>query len=118
MELATLPGTLSRWTEIGQAFDEWERLRVAFYGVIGIVAFVTLLAIEPSMLVRPDSLSEMAMGAVAANICFFAGHLVDCYATWLFGRLRWIRPVVFGLGTLGSVLLTIGAVIAIHLQLQ
>ena len=103
----------SRLAQIGQAFVEWEKLRVWYNLVLGSVALVGVLVADASLLLDVNSLAEMAFAAVAANACFFAGHIVDCYATWLFGRLRWIRPVVFGVGTLGSVLLVLVMIAAI-----
>lgn len=96
----------ARWAEIGQAFVEWEKLRVWYNGVLAVVALASILVVSPKLLMDVDKLFQMATLALAANCCFFAGHIVDCYATWLFGRQHWIRPLVYTVGTLGSVLLT------------
>jgi hypothetical protein len=103
-----------RWAEIGQAFAEWEKLRVWYNGVIGVVALVSVLVVHPQLLLDVDKLGAMGALAISANICFFAGHIVDCYATWLFGRVHWIRPLVFTAGTLGSILLTAASVLLIE----
>jgi hypothetical protein len=103
-----------RSIEIGQAFAEWERLRVWYNGVLAVVALLAIVLVSPRLLLDAQKLWEMATLAVAANVCFFAGNIVDCYATWLFGRLRWIRPLVFTVGTAGSVLLTAVSVLLLE----
>ena len=42
------------------------------------------------------------VGAVIANICYFAGPILETYITWLGYRGRWLRIVLFVLGTLLS----------------
>jgi hypothetical protein len=100
----------ARMAEIGLAFVAWEKLRVVYNLVLGLAALIAVLVVDASLLLDLDSLERMAAAAVAANACFFAGHVVDCYATWLFGRLPWVRPVLFALGTVGSVLVTLAVI--------
>lgn len=112
---AVLESKAARMAEIGLAFVAWEKLRVPYNLILGIVALVAVLVVDGSLLLDLDALERMAAAAIAANACFFAGHIVDCYATWLFGRLPWIRPILFALGTIGSVLVTLVVILEVML---
>lgn len=111
-----LDGRAARMAEIGQTFVSWEKLRPLYNLLLGIAALAAVLIADASLLLDMGALETMAAAAVAANVCFFAGHIVDCYATWLFGQVRWIRPVLFALGTFGSILVTLAVVFEIVLD--
>lgn len=108
-----LSGRRLRYLQVGEAFVGWEKMRILYNLILATVALILVLVVDPKLLLDVDALEKMAMAAVGANVCFFAGHLVDCYATWLFGPLPWLRPLVFFVGTLGSLLLVLFVVLAL-----
>lgn len=113
---APLTGRELRFAEIGEAFVRWEKLRVWYNVVLAVVALVAVLLIEPRLMLKVASLEYLVAAAIGANACFFAGHIVECYATWFFGRISWIRPVVFTCGTLGAMVLTFMTIAFVHFE--
>jgi hypothetical protein len=47
---------------------------------------------------------------VVANLCYFAGPIVETYIVWLGFRAAWVRIVLFVLGTLFSCILAFATV--------
>lgn len=91
-------------------FIQWEKLRI-IYNVV--LVFVTL-GISGSILVPQmqtagfesylkllSHLSFTALcGAVIANLCFFAGPLLETYVKWLWSQFRFPRTALLIAGTL------------------
>jgi len=96
-------------------FLAWEKLRLVY---VGLLAAVTLLlaALDPSR--SFTSLRfwiPVVEGAVVANVCYFAGPIIETYVTWLGFRGRWLRYTLFVLGTLFSIMLAFGAIASLLL---
>jgi len=104
-----------RYAQLGEVVVAWERLRI-WYNVA--LAGTTLLAVSmvgPRMLLDPRVLGSIVVAAIAANACFSAGPITEGYITWWFGSVRWLRNIVFLLGTLGSVALTFAVILLLEI---
>jgi len=104
----SVPSTLGGIAK--STFLAWEKLRLVY---IGVLAAITLLlaVLDPSKaLASPRFWMLVIEGAVIANVCYFAGPVIETYVTWLGFRGRWLRYSLFGLGTLFSCLLAFGAI--------
>ncbi|MEZ6035647.1 MAG: hypothetical protein R3C17_21320 [Planctomycetaceae bacterium] len=76
-------------------FLAWERLRILFIFVPGLVT--VLLAGRNIAALR--TLVLIAEGAIVANICYFAGPIVETYVRWLGYEGKWVRWFLFVGGT-------------------
>ena len=86
-------------------FLAWERLRLIYISVLGVL---TLLLGWGSFGVFEYWLT-VAAGAVVANVCFFAGPIVETYITWLGYQGKWLRTLLFTVGTLFTCVLAVAA---------
>lgn len=85
-------------------FLAWEKLRPAFVALLGIVALpLVVLADAP----WPAAVKILLEGAVAANLLYFAGPLLETSICWLGLRVAWVRWGLFIGGTLLSLILTV-----------
>lgn len=84
-------------------FLAWERLRVLYVLVLGLLT-VLLAGAE---LGRLKTLMVVAEGAFVANVCFFAGPLVETAIHWLGYDGKWVRWLLFICGMLLSCLLVV-----------
>jgi hypothetical protein len=80
--------------------------------VLAVVTLIAILNINASPLVDPRAMAAMLLAALAANACFCVGPLLEGYVTWFFGPVRWLRGVVFVVGSMGAVGLTMVVVLA------
>ena len=97
---------------VKQVFLRWERWRVAYN--LTLVGLVIALAIAWG-----DANSnwsrlaiECVLGAIVANLCYFAGPAADAYLRWLGVEYRAIAPCLFACGLLFTMWLatvTVGA---------
>jgi hypothetical protein len=83
-------------------FISWERLRVVYVLLLG--AFTMMLSIpgvihNGSQLLTFRGLIMIAEGAIVANICYFAGPIVETYVCWLGYNRQWVRWLLFIGGT-------------------
>jgi hypothetical protein len=107
-EEASQESTLSEPTFLQIAkpiFLGWERIRLVYLFVNGLLCIALLMSSEPT----PDQQLEFWLiclaGGFVANVCYFAGPVVESYAAWLgFGYHKWLRPILFILGTLFTLL--------------
>ena len=76
-------------------FLSWEKLRLLY---LGILAPWTLLLVAGAGLRRPGLWLTVALGAVFANACYFAGPLLETYARWLGAEGVWLRRLLFAGG--------------------
>lgn len=93
-------------------FLAWEKLRLVY---VGILAGVTLLLGGlggPALLSSFSFWANVVEGAIVANLCFFAGPIVETYVTWLGFRAKWLRISMFTLGTLVSCALVFFVVVS------
>lgn len=107
-ELAVAPpsslGVLARGI-----FLAWEKLRLIYIAILGLVT-LSLVMMETDVLFSPGFWGTVLEGAVFANVCFFAGPVIETYVTWLGFKAKWLRPTMFLLGMGLSCLLTFGVV--------
>ena len=97
------PDTLGRIAR--GIFLAWEKLRLWYIGILTAVTLIATMLDFKALVTSPDYWSVVLSGAVVANLCYFAGPLVETYVTWLDFRVSWLRPLLFILGTLLSVIL-------------
>lgn len=86
-------------------FLAWERLRIIFVVVLGML---TLVLAGPT-LTKLRVLVLVVEGAFVANICFFAGPIVETYVRWLGYHRRWVRWLLFVGGTILTAMLAVAA---------
>jgi len=89
-------------------FIAWERLRIIYVLVLGV--FTIMLAIPDviyngSQLLTFRSLVMIAEGAIVANVCYFAGPIIETYVRWLGYNRKWVRWFLFVGGTILTVVL-------------
>ncbi|WP_144058793.1 hypothetical protein [Rhodopirellula sp. SWK7] len=95
-------------------FLAWERLRVVYVVLLG--AFTLLLV--GSGIFRMPMLVRIGEGAIAANLCFFAGPVVETYVRWLGYRGKMLRWFLFVSGVLLSMILVIATLAGVLLPDQ
>lgn len=83
-----------------RVFLAWEKLRIAYIAILGVLT--CLLA--GTDLFQTRLLVLIVECGLVANICFFAGPIVETYICWLgFGK-AWVRWPLFIGGTLLTIL--------------
>lgn len=91
---------------------QWEKMRLVYNGVLGVwVLLLGSLTLGSLTLgevpLTPSLLEELVLCAVIANLCYFAGPLLDVYAAvFLRTQVRMIK-VLFPLGTVLAMLLAV-----------
>lgn len=88
----------------------WEKLRVLYNAILGLVTVVTLLVVPPRSRSLSDLFLSLAFFCFAANVCFCLGPVIDGYARLLGMRHNAVTVVIFSLGTGFAVLLALFAV--------
>ena len=78
-----------------QTFLAWEKLRLLYLAVL--VPFTLLLA--GTAITQAEVLWLVISGGLFANLCYFAGPLVETYVRWLGYEGRWPRWFLFITGT-------------------
>lgn len=107
-QAAMMPGAAQTSNDIApaptlkQVFFAWEKLRVLY--VLALAA-VTLSSIPLEAMKRIDVWVAVAVLAVAANACYFAGPIAETYLCWLGLRRNLVRSALFIAGTLFAGLL-------------
>lgn len=99
-----------------RTFFAWEKLRLIY---VPILVVVTLAATSPGgfrQLTEIEFWVTSAVGAVFANLAFFAGPIVETYVLWLGYRQRMLRPLLFVAGTVFASMLAVITVVAMNLQ--
>lgn len=97
-------------------FVAWERLRIVYNAILA-VTVVCVVAIY-FLQYRPTSIPlfgflGIVVPVVGANLCFFAGPIVETYVAWLGLRTETLRMVLMFFGTALSMLIAIAWVIAL-----
>ena len=88
-------------------FLAWEMLRIPFNLI---VCLVTLFMVGQRGWSDLHFWWDAAMGAILANLLYFAGPLTETYIHWLGYRKTWIRGVFFVLGTLLTSILALAMI--------
>ena len=103
-----MPGTAHASSEAAPAptlkhvFFAWEKLRVLY--VLALVA-VTLSSLPLEAMKRLDVWIAVAILALGANACYFAGPIAETYLCWFGLRRNIVRSVLFVGGTVFAGLL-------------
>ncbi len=90
-------------------FLAWEKLRVVY---LIILALITILLTVAGGVLNLAIVRTIILGAVFANVAYFAGPTVETYVRWLGYNRNWPRWVMFICGMLISIILTIGVLAA------
>jgi len=106
---STTLGSIAKTT-----FLAWERLRIPFVIILGLLT----LSLAGRNLLEPRALSVIVVCAVFANLCFFAGPIVETYVRWLGYEQKWVRWFLFVGGTLLSALLAVATLASMFLPNQ
>lgn len=109
----TTPASKKALAEIARpVFLEWERLRLVYIAILGLVAITIVLVGQRDSIglwrgtIPIRLVVTVIKGAVVANLLFFAGPICETYIRWLGYEKRWVRWTMFACGTLLSVALT------------
>ena len=89
-------------------FLAWEKLRIFYIAILAIFCIVCILVVSSVQANTMAGLSRswvellfaLIGGAVFANVCFFAGPIVETYAYWLGASAGWLRISLFAIGTI------------------
>lgn len=87
-----------------QTFLAWEKLRLFYIGILGTFC-LAVVAINGWLSV--GILIALFAGGLFANLCYFAGPLIETYVRWLGYRGHTLRWVLFVAGTLLTAFLAI-----------
>ena len=82
-------------------FWEWEKLRLWYVGILGILTLLLLSAGTVDL----RTLADVCAGAFAANVLYFAGPILETYIRWLGFNSNWPRRIMFTSGTLFATVL-------------
>lgn len=97
------------WPEPWDFLIEWEKLRLGYLAVLSVMAMGCLIVTDRHTLSELNFWFKIVVGFIGANLCFTAGPALEV-AFWYLGApanyRRWMRSLVFALGTLFSVALT------------
>ena len=91
-------------TIVSKVFLDWEKLRIVY---IIILALITLLLIGPAGFSKLRLFRLIIDGAIVANVAFCAGPILETYIRWLGYDRTWPRWIMFGSGTLVSIILAV-----------
>ncbi|WP_442481749.1 hypothetical protein [Aeoliella sp. SH292] len=107
-----------RLARIGEIAVAWENLRLPYNIMLAVVALVAVLNINAELLANPRAMVAMLLAALAANACFCVGPLLEGYVTWFLGPVPWLRGVVFVVGSMGAIGLTMVVVVMVSWEGQ
>lgn len=84
-----VPASASDRNDVRIVVVAWERLRLVYNGVLFVLGMVVMVlwGSEGAVLILPGAV----LVAIGANLCFFAGPLVELYAMALKRRGPWGR---------------------------
>ncbi len=102
------------WTETRATFLQWEKLRVIYNVVLIALTCMMTFGLKPELAMDPGFWLEAAVAGVAANFCFFAGPIVECYIRWLGYRSPILTYGIFGVGMAFSCLVTLVAAVLVQ----
>ncbi len=89
-------------------FLAWEKIRIPY---LISLTLLTVLLIVMSGIFHLRLLRLIVLGAVAANVGFFAGPTIETYVRWLGYNKAWPRWFMFVAGTLLSMYLAVALLV-------
>lgn len=87
-------------------FRQWERRR-PIYNIVLVVVSSLALPLAGASIRMPWFWMDVLAGAIFANVCFFAGPILESYLDWLGRRPRRLAVVLFVAGTVLASLLAV-----------
>lgn len=97
-----------------RVFLAWEKLRLVYIGILAAVTIAFVLPDLDNTIFAIEFWSMGIFGAIGANVCYFIGPAIETYVTWLGYRGKWLRWILFQVGTVFSSLL-VSVVLWLHL---
>jgi hypothetical protein len=94
---------LSLLTLARSVFICWEKLRIVYCGLLMVVTMFILGIFDNE---DRRIVILIIKGAIAANVLYFAGPIIDTYVRWLSYKSAWPRWLLFCSGTLLAMFLT------------
>ncbi len=97
-------------------FVAWERLRIVYNAILTVTVICAVgiyLAWYRPASVALGGFFGIVVPVVGANLCFFAGPVLETYVAWLGLRTHTLRMVLMFFGTALSMLIAIAWVIAL-----
>ena len=94
-------------------FRGWERLRLLYLIILvpSAIAMARWIRVDGPQQIQSnnDIAMTLVVGGLFANVCFFAGPLVEVYSRWLGFAPRWLRPALFTAGTILTLVMALAA---------
>ena len=87
-----------------RTFVAWEKLRIWYVGILG-VQTILLVVLAKGLWFDRQFWMMVIEGAIAANLCFFAGPILETYVNWLGYPTKFLRWFLLIAGTCFSCLL-------------
>ncbi len=84
-------------------FIKWEKLRIVYNILLLVLLWFVVTPMTHRSVLNPFLLTYYLLGGLAANMCFFAGPLLESYLAWLKIQSPWITAAIFIGGVLVSV---------------
>ena len=84
-----------------RTFIAWEKLRILYVGVLVPFTLLCTAFLDVTLLANPLYWISMFICGIFANLCYFAGPVIDTYVTWLGYRGTVLRLAMFVVGTVG-----------------
>lgn len=97
-----------------QVCQEWEKLRILYNAALVCWVVYLVNVSQPSLFQSFGFWVTCAMGAVVANVCYFAGPLAETYLNWIDFRHRSIRWALLLIGTQFTALLAGGVLLGMQ----
>jgi len=98
VETTTSLATIAR-----RIFLAWERLRILYIGLLGLLTLI----VAGTQILEPEILFLVVGGAIISNVCYFAGPIAETYITWLGFEGAWLRWLLFIGGTLMTAIVAV-----------
>lgn len=92
----------------------WEYLRIFYNLILVAVTVAATLLLQPTEFLHPALMQSVFTGGIIANVAYFAGPLVEGYASSLRLWREGFFITVFVLGTILNCLLAVGCVAVYH----
>ena len=91
-------------------------MRLIYIGILIPITLLAAAAFDISLLTKAEFWVPAVFGGLFANICYFAGPIVDTYTTWIGFRGNALRYTMFIIGTAGCAMLALIFVFSISGQ--
>jgi hypothetical protein len=93
-----------------EIFVKWEKRRIGYN--LTLIAVTIAIGATRQLLMIPNFWIDCAFGAIACNLCYFAGPIVEFYLTWLREkRHNDVGMILFVVGWLFSTFVAVGAIL-------